>query len=166
LRVEREGVRACTDDGGDDDINGDVARAHRKGDDTDFRHHIAPTIKDQLARIRVKELNIEVHEGAVVQGHDQAETLLDQDAVTIHIGRIKKTPSHGDTITDKQIAEELGGEKGRVRFLLSHQHTATARGVPIVLVSATRTPCHGSSDHEDADQAYPPPASVYHGFPF
>src|ERR1700704_1238569 len=148
LRIEREGVRPCTDDGGDDDIHGNVARAHRKGDDTDFRHDIAPTIEDDCARIRIKELNIEVHKGAVVERHDQVETLLNQDAVAIHIDRIKEAPSHGDTIINKQITEELGGEKGGVRFLLAHQHTAAAPGATSVMVAATRAPSQDPHEHE------------------
>jgi len=49
-----------------DHIDGDVARVHDQGDCTDFRHHSDSTIADQLFRIRIKELDIEVHQRAVV----------------------------------------------------------------------------------------------------
>jgi hypothetical protein len=51
----------------------------------------------------IKELHIEVHKGAVVYSHDKGERFLNKDAVTIHIGWIKETPSHSDTISHKQI---------------------------------------------------------------
>ena len=139
--------------GGDDDIHGDVAHAHRKGDATHVRHDIAAALKDQLSRIRIKEVHIEVHNGTVIYRHDEGETLLDQDAVAIHIEPIKEVPRHGDTIVPKQIIEELSGERGGVRFLLAHEHTAATRMASIVMVSVARAPCHGSSEHEDANDA-------------
>src|SRR5215510_428054 len=117
LGVERQGVRAGTDEGGDDDINGDVARTHGKGDDTDFRHQITPTIGDQSPRLRLKQLNIKVYQGAVVDRHDEVETLLEHDAVAIHTQRIKEVPRDSDTLVHQQIAKELGGEPCVVRFL-------------------------------------------------
>jgi hypothetical protein len=153
LGVERQGVRACADKGGHDHIDGDVARAYVKGEHTDFRDHIDPSIADQLSPIRIKELDIEVHLPAVVQGHDQAEILLDQDAVAIHIGRIKDTPIDGKTIVDKHIAQELSGEKRIVRFSLANQETAVARALTIAIASPTAT-SQGSSNHEYAYHAY------------
>jgi hypothetical protein len=98
----------------------------------------------------------------VVDRHDEVETLLEHDAVAIHIKRIKEVPRDSDTLVHQQIAEELGREPCGVRFLLTHQYTA-ARVMPLVMVAAPRAPCHGSGKHEAADEAYPPPASACHG---
>jgi len=61
---------------------------------------------------------------------------LNEDAVAIHIRWIKETAGHGDTIPDKQIAQELGCKKGIVRFLLAQYHTAPAHGPLLTMVSA------------------------------
>jgi len=135
LGTQCQGIRACANEGGYDHIDGDIMRAHDKGDHTDFRHHSDSTIADQLSRIRIKEEDIEVHQRAVVQGHDEGEILLDKDSVAIHIGRIKDTPSDGDTIAGKHLAKELGGERRSVRFHLAKQDTAAAIVVAIVMVS-------------------------------
>src|SRR5215831_105371 len=54
--AECQGVRAGAASRRHNDIDSDVVRTYHKGYRTDFRHHIAATIKDQLSRIRIKEL--------------------------------------------------------------------------------------------------------------
>ena len=66
LRLKRQGVRAGPDERCHDHIDGNIEATYYKWDDTDFRQRIDPAIEDQLSRIRIKELHVEVHKGAVV----------------------------------------------------------------------------------------------------
>jgi hypothetical protein len=66
VRVERQGVRAGPDEGRHHHIDGNIEAMDGKLDDTALWYHIGPTIHDELSRVRIKELHIEVHKGAVV----------------------------------------------------------------------------------------------------
>src|SRR5262249_14691927 len=118
-------------------------------------------IMDQLVCIRIEELESHVHLRAVVESHHQGETLLDQEAVGIHIRRIRETPRDDDTVTHKRLAQEIRSAGRIVRFHFLHQLTAAVLVVMMVMVIIP-APAHGSNHHEDAD---PPPASSYHGLP-
>src|SRR5438093_7625671 len=161
LGAERQGVRASADSGRHDDIDSDVARAHYKGYRTDFLHHINATILDQLSRIRIKKLDIEIHERAVVEGRHQGEIFLDKDSVAIFICHIKEIPVDNETVIGNDSVQELSGGQRVVRFHLAKEETATATLGRIVTVSP-RASAQGTSDHENA---YPPPASACHGLP-
>ena len=147
-RVERQGVCACADNRGHDHINGDIKPTH--GDGTALWHHTAPTIRDELSRIRIKKLHIEVHERTVIQGHDEGETLLDEHAVAIHIERINEAPIHGDTIVHKQITQELCGERRGVRFSFANEETDSTLMVIIVMIVPTAS-AHNSREQEETN---------------
>ena len=66
LGIQGQRVRAGPDDRGHDHIHRNIVRVDDKRHHTDFRYDIAPTIQNQLARIGIKELEIEVYEGTMV----------------------------------------------------------------------------------------------------
>jgi hypothetical protein len=105
LGIERQRIWPCADDGGHDHIDGDVAPAHDKGDHAAFWDQRASTIEHPLLGIRIQELHIAVDPRAVVERHHQAETLLDQEAVGIHIRRMHNRARHVDTIAHKRLAQ-------------------------------------------------------------
>src|SRR5262249_8902106 len=66
LGIQRQRVRAGTNDRGHDHIHRNALRVYDKRHHRDFRYNIAHTIQNHLARIGIKKLKIEVDERTVV----------------------------------------------------------------------------------------------------
>jgi hypothetical protein len=145
-----------------------MSRARGQGHHTDFWYSTHATIHDQWSRIRIKELPIEVHQRAVVEGRNEGETLLDKDTIAIDVGHSKETPVDAHTIISKEVIKQLRGERGGMRFHLSKQETDIPIGEIIIMVSPRASPItssHSSRNHEYPYDGYPPPL-LCHGFPF
>src|SRR5262249_36893903 len=118
----------------------------------------AATLLDRVAGICFQELERNVHIRAVVERHRQGERLLDQEAVGIHICRIRETPCDDDTVPSKRCAQEVRRAGRIVRFHFARPPTVVVMVVMMIMVIVP-APAHDSHHQQDAD---PPPASACH----